>query len=152
MPVTEVSETAVLVVPLDRIWDVIDRTDRYAEWVDGVLEVTDHHGRARVGMTYSERNRTIGPLQTRSTWTVREVEKQRKRVDTGTGFDPMHDLTNIFTFRAVDGGTEMTYTVRYRPGLGPIGRIIDRLQRPALRKSFQASMRNLQDLVIAEGE
>jgi uncharacterized protein YndB with AHSA1/START domain len=151
MPMTEISETAVLGVPLERVWDVIARTDRYAEWVVGVLEVTDHHGVATVGRTYSERNQTLGPLSTHSTWTVREIEPLRRRIDTGTGFEPMHDLTNIFTFRAVDEGTEMTYAVRYRPGLGPLGRLIDRLQTPALRRSFQASMRNLEELIIAEG-
>jgi len=149
---TEVSETAVLAVPVERVWAVIARTDRYAEWVVGVLEVTDHHAEATVGRTYSERNQTVGALTTRSTWTVREIEPLRTRVDTGVGFEPMHDMTNVFTFRAMDDGhTEMTYAVRYRPGLGPIGKLIDKLQQPALRKKFQASMRNLEDLIVAEG-
>lgn len=152
MTITEVSETALLAVPLARVWDVVSRTDRYDEWVVGVLEVTEHHGEATVGKTYSERNQTVGPLTTQSTWTVREIEPQQRRVDTGLGFEPMHDMTNIFTFRTVADGTEMTYTVRYRPGLGPIGYLIDRLQRPALRKKFQASMRQLEDLVVAEGD
>jgi uncharacterized protein YndB with AHSA1/START domain len=152
MPTTEVTETAVLAVPIERVWAVISQTHRYADWVHGVLEVTDHHGEATVGRTYAERNQTVGPLTTRSSWTVLEVEKPALRIDTGTGFDPMHDLTNIFRFRVVDGtSTEMTFTVRYRPGLGPIGRIIDVLQRPGLRASFQTSMRNLEDLIIAEG-
>lgn len=153
MPTTEVSETAVLAVPIERIWDVIAATHRYAEWVHGVLEVTEHHGTAEIGRTYSERNTTIGPLTTRSTWTVLEIEPLCRRVDTGTGFAPMHDMTNIFTFATADGGaaTEMTYTVRYRPGLGPVGVLIDRLQQPGLRKAFQQSMRNLEDLVVAEG-
>ncbi|MBL7495823.1 SRPBCC family protein [Frankia sp. CNm7] len=155
MPLTEVSETAVLAVPVARVWEVIDATDRYAEWVVGVLEVTDHHGAATVGRTYSERNRTVGPLTTRSTWTVERIDPPRRRVDTGTGFAPMHDMTNVFELEPVqvDGGegTRFTYTVRYRPGLGPVGRLIDRLQRPGLRRSFQASMRNLEDLIVAEG-
>ncbi|WP_203336760.1 SRPBCC family protein [Nocardioides limicola] len=152
---TEVTETAILAVPLERVWQVISATDRYAEWVDGVLEVTDHHGTAAIGASYSERNRTLGPLTTRSVWTVREIEPRRRRVDTGVGFAPMHDMTNIFEFRTVphaDGEhTEMTYTVRYRPGLGPIGRLIDTLQQPGLRQRFQQSMRNLEGLVTAEG-
>jgi carbon monoxide dehydrogenase subunit G len=150
--ISEVSETAVLAVPLERVWAVIDATHRYADWVDGVLEVTDHHGEAEIGRTYSERNRTVGPLTTRSTWTVQEIDEPRRRVDTGVGFEPMHDMTNIFELRPVDGGTEMTYTVRYRPGLGPVGKIIDRLQQPGLRRAFRTSMRNLEDLVVAEGD
>jgi uncharacterized protein YndB with AHSA1/START domain len=150
--VTEVTEKAVLRVPLARVWDVISATHRYADWVHGVLEVTDHHGVAEVGKTYSERNRTVGPLTTRSTWTVQEIVPMSRRVDAGTGFAPMHDMVNIFEFKPTEGGTEMTFTVRYRPGLGPIGKLIDKLQQPGLRKSFQASMRNLEELVVAEGE
>lgn len=153
---TEVSETAVLAVPLERVWEVISATNRYSEWVVGVLEVTEHHGTAQVGRTYAERNATVGPLRTRSVWTVAEIEPLRRRVDTGTGFDPMHDMTNIFTVaeRTLPGGrtgTEMTYAVRYRPGLGPIGRLIDKAQQPGLRKNFQASMRRLEDLIVSEG-
>ncbi|MCX4919049.1 SRPBCC family protein [Streptomyces sp. NBC_00687] len=154
--ITTVTERAVLAVPLERIWHVVSATDRYAEWVDGVLEVTAHHGTAEVGRTYRERNRTVGPLTTRSTWTVRVVDPLRRRVDTATGFEPLRDLANIFEFRRLtfeDGteGAEMTYTVRYRPGLGVLGRAIDRMQQPVLRKAFQTSMRNLEDLVVAEG-
>ncbi|MGF7238572.1 MAG: SRPBCC family protein [Frankia sp.] len=152
---TEVSETAVLAVPVERVWEVISATNRYAEWVVGVLEVTNHHGSATVGMTYSERNRTIGPLTTTSVWTVREIDPLRLRVDTGTGFAPMHEMTNVFALQPVQvgttNGTRLTYTVRYRPGLGPVGRLVDRLQQPGLRKSFRTSMRNLEDLIVAEG-
>ena len=42
-----VAETAVIDAPLGLVWDVISRTDRYAEWVAGAIEVTDHHGVAR---------------------------------------------------------------------------------------------------------
>jgi Polyketide cyclase / dehydrase and lipid transport len=153
MAITEVTETTVLAVPIERVWEVISSTHRYADWVHGVLEVTDHHGAATVGKTYAERNRTVGPLTIRSTWTVQEIEPLHRRVDTGVGFDPMRDMTNIFELRsAADGAsTEMTYTVRYRPGLGPVGRLIDKLQQPTLRKSFRTSMRNLEDLIVAEG-
>ncbi|WP_405771884.1 SRPBCC family protein [Streptomyces sp. NBC_00080] len=153
---TEITERAVLAVPLARVWDVVSATSRYGEWVDGVLEVTAHHGTAEVGRTYCERNRTLGPLTTRSTWTVRAIDPLRRRVDTATGFDPMRDLTNIFEFRQLtfdDGaeGVEMTYTVRYRAGLGIVGLLVDRLRQPGLRRAFQTSMRNLEELIVAEG-
>jgi uncharacterized protein YndB with AHSA1/START domain len=155
-PLSEVAETAVLAAPVERVWAVVDDTRRYAEWVVGVLEVTEHHGPATVGRCYSEHNRTVGPLTTRSTWTVREIEPLRLRVDTGTGFAPMHDMTNTFTFRPVTIGgaeaTEMTYRVVYRPGWGALGRLIDRLQQPGLRTAFQASMRKLETIAISEAE
>ncbi|MEU1550960.1 SRPBCC family protein [Nocardia sp. NPDC005745] len=155
-PVT-VEEKAVIPASVERVWEVVSATDRYDEWVAAVLSVTDHHGTAQVGKTYAERNTTIGPLTTRSQWTVREIEPLRRRVDHGTGFEPMRDLTNIFEFRPLtfeDGtaGTEMTYRVTYRPGLGVIGRLIDRVQKPGMRAGMRRSMQNLSDLLVSETE
>jgi uncharacterized protein YndB with AHSA1/START domain len=155
--VVTVHETAVIPAPVERVWEVISATSRYAEWVHAVVEVTRHHGTAEVGRSYHEINTTIGPLTTRSVWTVREVEPLRRRVDTGTGFEPLHDLTNIFEFRPLtydDGSraTEMTYAVEYRVGIGAIGRLVDRLQKPTMRHGMRQSMRNLSDLLIAESD
>lgn len=151
-----VSEQAIVPHPVRRVWDVISATNRYEEWVAAVLEVTDHHGTAEVGKTFSERNRSIGPLTTRSTWTVREILPGRRRVDTGVGFAPLQDMTNIFEFEPItfgDGaeGTVMTYIVRYRIGLGPVGPFLHRVLTPGLRAGMRASMTNLADLILAEG-
>ncbi|MEU0950495.1 SRPBCC family protein [Streptomyces canus] len=150
-----VAETAVIDAPLGRVWDVISRTDRYAEWVAGAIEVTDHHGVAAVGKTYSERNRTLGPLKTDSVWTVREIQPFTRRVDTGTGFAPLQDVTNIFEFRPVqsaDGreATEMLYQVEYTIGLGPLGLLLDSIQQPAMRAGMRTSMTNLSTLLRSE--
>jgi hypothetical protein len=153
--IVAVQETAVMPAPVEQVWEVISATNRYADWVNAVVEVTQHHGTAEVGRTYHEINTTLGPLTTRSIWTVREIEPMRRRVDTGVGFEPLHDLTNIFEFRPLtydDGAraTEMTYAVEYRVGLGAVGRLIDRLQKEAMRRGMRQSMRNLSDLLIAE--
>ncbi|MFC8349752.1 SRPBCC family protein [Streptomyces sp. NPDC057280] len=150
-----VAETAVIDAPLGRVWDVISRTDRYAEWVAGAIEVTDHHGIAEVGKTYAERNRTLGPLRARSVWTVKEIEPFKRRVDTGTGFTPLQDVTNIFEFRPVqsaDGreATEMLYQVEYTIGLGPLGLLLDSIQQPAMRAGMRTSMANLNTLLRSE--
>ena len=75
-----------------------------------------------------------------------------RRVDTGTGFAPMHDMVNIFEFKPRRGRhrDDLHRALQARPR--PIGKLIDKLQQPGLRKSFQASMRNLEELVVAEGE
>ncbi|MEU3338032.1 SRPBCC family protein [Streptomyces sp. NPDC002144] len=150
-----VTEKAVVDAPVEQVWEVVSRTDRYAEWVAGAIEVTDHHGTATVGRTYAEHNRTLGPLRTRSVWTVREVEPMRRRVDTGTGFAPLRDLTNVFEFRTVQGprgrdATEMTYQVEYTMGLGPLGLLLDCIQQPALRAGMRTSMANLDTLLRSE--
>ncbi|MCL6737663.1 SRPBCC family protein [Streptomyces neyagawaensis] len=150
-----VSETAVIDAPVTRVWDVIARTDRYAEWVAGAIEVTDHHGVATIGKTYSERNRTLGPLKTDSVWTVEEIVPLKRRVDTGVGFAPLQDITNIFEFRPVqtaDGqeATEMLYQVEYSIGLGPLGQLLDSVQQPAMRAGMRTSMANLNTLLRSE--
>jgi ligand-binding SRPBCC domain-containing protein len=150
-----VTEKAVVDAPVEQVWEVVSRTDRYAEWVAGAIEVTDHHGVATVGRTYAEHNRTLGPLRTRSVWTVREIEPMRRRVDTGTGFAPLRDLTNVFEFRPVQGSqgrdvTEMTYQVEYTMGLGPLGLLLDCIQQPALRAGMRTSMANLDTLLRSE--
>jgi hypothetical protein len=138
------------------VWEVISATNRYAEWVPTVLEVTDHHGTAEVGRTYRERNKSLGPLTARSTWTVREIRPFERRVDTGVGFAPLRDLTNVFEFAPVtltDGneGTAMTYAVRYRIGLGALGPLLHRIVAPGLQADMRTSMANLADLILAEG-
>ncbi|MFF3850192.1 SRPBCC family protein [Streptomyces sp. NPDC002328] len=150
-----VAETAVIDAPLGRVWDVISRTDRYAEWVAGAIEVTDHHGVATIGKTYSERNRTLGPLKTDSVWTVVEIVPLQRRVDTGVGFAPLQDVTNIFEFRPVqsaDGreATEMLYQVEYTIGLGPLGLLLDSVQQSSMRAGMRTSMDNLSTLLRSE--
>ncbi|MEX3100834.1 SRPBCC family protein [Streptomyces sp. V2] len=149
-----VTEHAVIDAPVHRVWEVVSRTDRYAEWVAGVIEVTRHHGVAVEGETYAERNRTLGPLSTSSVWTVRDVVPMACRVDTGTGFAPLRDMTSIFEFQPIgDQGrerTEMTYQVEYSIGLGPLGQFLNRIQEPGMRVNMRASMANLDRLLRSE--
>lgn len=151
-----VTEHCVIDAPVHRVWEVVSRTDRYAEWVAGVIEVTRHHGVAVEGGTYAERNRTLGPLRTDSVWTVRDVVPMACRVDTGTGFAPLRNMTSIFEFQPVpDHGrgretTEMTYQVEYTIGLGPLGQLLNRIQEPGMRVGMRTSMANLDRLLRSE--
>ena len=151
---TEITETAVLNATIEELWWAVSDTSRYADWVDGCLEVTEHHGTAVVGGVYRERNRTAGPLTTRSTWTVLEIAPMRTRTDRGVGFFPLNNLQNTFTFQPADdrASTIMTYQVRFTVGLGPIGSLLCSLQEAGMRASFQRSMRNLERLIISERE
>jgi hypothetical protein len=113
--------------------------------------VTDHHGEATVGRTYSERNVLLGPLTSRSTWTVREVVPLSRRVDTGTGFPLVRDLTSAFLLRPVPAGTELTYEVSYEFGLGRLGVFVDKAQQGGQRAAMRQSMANLAELLRSEG-
>lgn len=140
-----------LVAPIADVWRVIDDTARCAEWVVGALAVTGHHGSATVGKVYTERNRTVGPLTTASTWTVQEVAAPTLRIDSGSGFDPLHDMVNTFRLEPLgDDATMMTYQVDCRIGLGILGRIIAPLLTRVLRAEFSRSMAQLEIVVRAE--
>lgn len=73
-----------------------------------------------------------------------------RRVDAGTGFPLVHDLESAFLFRPVEGGTEMTYRVRYRFGLGRLGPVVDKVQQGGQRKAMRESMANLAELLRSE--
>ena len=148
---TVITEVAVIPAPVERVWEVISATNRYAEWVAVCREVTDHHGEATVGRTYSERNVLLGPLTTRSTWTVREVTPMTRRVDSGTGFPLVHDLTSAFFLRPVPEGTELSYEVTYVFGLGRIGQVVDKAQQSGQRHAMRESLANLAELLRSEG-
>lgn len=139
-----------IAAPVDAVWAVVHDTSRYAEWVDGVLEVRRHHGPATVGETYEERNRTVGPLTTISTWTVRDVVPSSLRVDTGEGFAPLKDLTNIFRLTPDGDGTLMAYEVRFRLALGPLGRVVAAVLGRSLAGEFERSLEALETLAQAE--
>ena len=147
---TVVTEKAVIPAPVERVWEVISATHRYAEWVDVCVEVTDHHGEATVGRTYSERNVLLGPLTTRSTWTVQEVTPVSRRVDRGTGFPFVHDLTSAFYLQPVPEGTELTYEVTYSFGLGKLGVFVDKAQQGGQRVAMRKSLANLAELLRSE--
>ena len=154
-PQREVVESTVIPAPPEAVWDVIDDTSRYADWVTTVDEVTRHHGRATVGETYSERNTVLGPLKATSTWTVVQADAPRRRLDRGVGMPVVQDLESIFELDPVEGPggaahTEFRYIARYRMGLGPLGGLIDRIQAPGMRKEFRASMARLAELVRHE--
>jgi uncharacterized protein YndB with AHSA1/START domain len=62
----------------EEIWQVLDDTSRYAEWVPQTLEVTRNDGEAVVGATYDERNTVFGPIKGSSRWRVVERDPGRR--------------------------------------------------------------------------
>jgi hypothetical protein len=61
----------------DDCWSVLSDTRRYAEWVEGTLEVTGGDEVALPGAVYTERNRVAGPITAKATWRVVEVDRAR---------------------------------------------------------------------------
>jgi carbon monoxide dehydrogenase subunit G len=134
----------------DELWNVIADTSRYADWVDGVLEVTSHHGPAVEGGQYSERNRMIGPVTARSTWTVVRQERPSLREDHGEGLWPLADIRNTFRLTSTGNGrTRMEYEVDFMLRLGPLAPLVATVLTPSLKADFTRSMQNLETLVLS---
>ena len=135
------------------VWNVIADTGRYADWVDGVLEVTSHHGTAVEGGQYTERNRMIGPVTARSRWTVVQQEQPSLRVDRGEGLWPLADIRNTFRLTSIgDRRTRMEYAVDFRLRLGRLSPLVAKALAPGLRADFIRSMQRLDALILAERE
>jgi uncharacterized protein YndB with AHSA1/START domain len=151
---TDVAETLVIDAPIERVWDVLSDTGRYAEWVETCLEVTYHHGEAALGGLYKEVGRGLGPIAAHTTWRVAEIDPPRYRRDTGTGMPLVSGLESIFELEPETGGdspaTRFTWRNRYRPALGPLGRRIDGLQQGELRGMMRRSMTRLAEIVATE--
>ena len=80
-----IAASSTIAAPHDKVWELFCDTGRYAEWVEGTLEVVRTDGPARLGVTYDERTRIAGRWKTSTHWRVSEFEPPRRRVHEGTG-------------------------------------------------------------------
>ena len=92
----EVSGYAVVPAPLDKVWELVCDTSRYAEWVEGTDAVTRTDGTAALGSTYDEVNPILGPWKAKTHWTVTEFEAPRRMVHRGTGLPLSEEFDVIF--------------------------------------------------------
>lgn len=141
-----ITTTAIAEVAADprSVWTYVSDLHRYPAWVHGTVEVLDADPIARSGATYSERNRVLGPITTRSNWTVTAV-------DTTRGFqrhesDGMPGVPGFAVLMWVEPtaiGTRVTLTLEAQVDAGPVTGVIARLLASSLRQSNETSVRSL---------
>lgn len=135
--------SVTVAVSQQQAWDLICDTARYAEWVDGTDEVVRTDGPAALGSTYEERNTVLGPFKTGSRWTVVEHEPPRTTLHRGEGIAIASDVSIEMTAQAVgEESTEVTFTFRYVPAFGPLGRL---LASAVLHSQVEAGFRRTAD-------
>lgn len=133
--------------PLDRLWDLLCDTGRYAEWVEGTVEVVRTDGEARLGSTYDERNKFLGPWKARSRWRVTEFERPRRMVHVAERFPLVSGLHVDWELApAAHGGTDAVFGVEYTPALGPLGTLLDRWMVRGVRADHERTLENLRAL------
>jgi carbon monoxide dehydrogenase subunit G len=143
------SVTVSRVIPAsqEEIWQVLDDTSRYAEWVPQTLEVTRNDGEAVVGATYEERNQVVGPIKGSSKWKVVERDKGRYSRHDGEGLPLVANVSIEFTTAAAGESTEVTSTLRYDTTLGPVGALIDKAAHGQTVAAQEKALANLEQLV-----
>ena len=151
MSTHHVKVVRAIAAPVAAVWAVINDTSRFAEWVETAIEVTEHHGPARVGGVYRERNRVAGPLAAHSEWTVSEVVPKTLRVDTATGYVGLRDLVNTFRLASDPHDvTVLSWEVAFRLPLGRWGAPLGRLLEKSIASAFDRSLGVLGDVVLGD--
>ena len=145
-----VTVSRVIPAPSERIWQVLDDTSRYAEWVPQTIEVTRNDGEAVVGATYDERNTVFGPIKGSSRWRVTERDPGRYSLHEGEGLPLLKNLSIEFRTEAAGESTEVTSTLRYDPTLGPLGGLIDKAAHGQTVAAQEKALANLEELVVRE--
>jgi uncharacterized protein YndB with AHSA1/START domain len=145
-----VTVSRVIPAPSERIWEVLDDTSRYAEWVPQTIEVTRNDGEAVVGATYDERNTVVGPLKGSSRWRVTERDPGRYSLHEGEGLPLLKNLSIEFRTQPAGESTEVTSTLRYDPTLGPLGGLIDKAAHGQTVAAQEKALANLEELVRRE--
>jgi uncharacterized protein YndB with AHSA1/START domain len=136
--------------PPQRVWDLIGSTERYAEWVVNTLAVTRADSPvADAGVTYDEHNRVMGPWTARSTWRVRSADPPRHTIHEGSGIPLAQELRLEITLTPDGEATSYRHAISYRPALGPLGRVIDAVVAPSLRRDGRRTVERLKALAEA---
>jgi hypothetical protein len=147
----DLGATETINAPLSTVWELASDTSRYPEWIGQTLAVTRTDGPARLGSTYDEINKLVGPLRGSSHWTVIEYDPPRRQVhrDASIPFARSFDAV-IETSEAGPDRTVFTLGVRGESRLGPIGALVVRLLARPLREANRRNARAFRELV--EGE
>jgi uncharacterized protein YndB with AHSA1/START domain len=145
-----VQVSRVIPASSERVWEVLDDTSRYAEWVPQTLEVTRNDGEAVVGATYDERNRVVGPIKGSSRWRVVERDPGRYSLHEGEGLPLVTNISIEFRTEAAGESTEVTSTLRYDSTLGPLGALIDKAAHGQTVAAQEQALANLEQLVTRQ--
>jgi carbon monoxide dehydrogenase subunit G len=143
--------TVEVAVPFDRVWEVVSDLHRYAEWVEGTIEVLEADPVAEVGAGYTERNRVVGPLTARSRWTVVDIDRARgvQRHET-TGMPGIPSFAVVLSLAPTPAGTRAALGLEGTVDAGPLSRPLGRLLERSLRTSNARTVAALATLLAAE--
>ena len=136
-----ISSSATVGASQQEVWEFLCDTQRYADWVDGTLEVVRTDGPAQLGTTYEERSRIAGPWKAKTSWKVSEFEAPRRQVHDGEGVPTMEGLAVVLELTpSGETGTELTISYRYTPKFGALGALMDSAARGTVARAQRRSV------------
>jgi carbon monoxide dehydrogenase subunit G len=148
--VLEVTASAVVPAPAERVFELLSDTARYPEWVTGTEAVTRTDGPAREGSTYDEVNPVLGPWKASTHWRVVEHQPPR-RTRHVTGDIPLSShFEVVMEVAAAQDASEVTMTLRGEPSLGPIGALFARFMQGQVDRDNRRSVEAFAELAARE--
>jgi hypothetical protein len=126
--VAEVRDRRRIAASPREVWNVLSEFERYVEWGPWTRAVQRVDRPAGLGAAYDEHSRLLAPFAAASRWRVIEFDPPRRQVHRAESaplaalYDRVFELTSDGV-----GGTWLTVAVEYRPALGAVGRLWDRL-------------------------
>jgi carbon monoxide dehydrogenase subunit G len=146
----EVTASAIVPAPPDRVFELISDTARYSEWVTGTDAVTRTDGPAREGSTYDEVNPILGPWKANTKWRVVDHEPPR-RTRHETGDIPLSSRFQVIMEVAPEGdGSRVTLTLRGEPSMGPLGVVFASLMRGQVDRDNRRTVEAFAELAARE--
>src|SRR5437763_1847634 len=136
-PERTVAATLVVPAPPDPVWELVSDPQRFAEWFELTVEVTRADRPLKLGSTYEERNVVLGPITGTSRWTVVQHEAPGRQTHRGEGIALAASLDYFVELEPAEQVTRVTLGLRYRPALGALGALLDRV---ILHRSLQSAM------------
>jgi uncharacterized protein YndB with AHSA1/START domain len=146
----EVTASAIVPAPAERVFELLSDTARYPEWVTGTEAVTRTDGPAREGSTYDEVNPILGPWKASTHWLVVEHQAPRRSRHT-TGDIPLSSHFEVeMEVASEQSVSEVTLTLRGEPSLGPIGALFARFMQGQVDRDNRRSVEAFAELAARE--
>lgn len=138
--------------PIDQVWELGAKCERYPEWQTGIVEVKDCTGPIdHVGAKYTSVYKAMG-RSLEVTTEVTRAEKPRLIEDKLTVPGGGHG-TSLLTAEPAGGGTDLTFIFDYELPGGFVGGMADKLfMERAIERDIRHGNENFKALCEAEAK
>jgi uncharacterized protein YndB with AHSA1/START domain len=140
------TSSVTVAAPVERVWEVMCDTSRYAKWGAQTIEIPRTDGPAEMGSTYDECVPFVGPWKAVLHWRVTEFEPPRRLVHTGHVWY-VQELISEMECSPAEEGTTFTMTLRAKPKFGPLGGLLERALSGSVQSNWDQTVENFKELV-----